>query len=267
MNKIERSELKQDIKKISLENFEQTFYIFYYYIETLLYSLMTFGLNNKIMTEINCIWYDFLNNQRMEKRIHQLILKKMKYLDITAINDFLDKLDFLNEQSIEYLYNCLDEMADACEMHNVYRAKRIPHDFAMLSESEKYKNELAEILIAEKDIIHFLGLSKEFGDYLNLVDERIIYIDHNFEDDRDFYGVNYKLDNEGKISDLKLFIPIVINLETALIFTELVNNAQELYNYIGKTITDEEIEAIQKNPKRKQLILKNDFKRNKKHCY
>lgn len=247
MNRSEKKELLSEIKDVKVKNIEEIFLISFYCAEAYLKCLMTFGINSTGAKEIVKLWKDFIAIQKEESKIHSQILKKMSAIELDNIIEFLEDLDELNENTVEYFYTFLDEALDACDINREHRIKRNSQSFKTLIDDDKYLKELSELLISEKDVVNFLELPKEFVKYLNAIDERIIYINHHFEEDHFFYGVNYKTDDSNNLIDIKLFIPTIINLESALIYIYNCYCAYQLYTYLGSQITDEILEEITNN--------------------
>ena len=88
----------------------------------------------------------------------------------------------------------------------------------------------------DKDIEDFLKYPEEFWQYIDI---RTIIVDSHIPEEREFYGVNLKMSNN-KLSDIKVFVPEIINLETALINIHEFRIAYNLYQELGNAISKED---------------------------
>jgi len=101
-----------------------------------------------------------------------------------------------------------------------------------------------EIVIDENDILEYLKVNKKFINYLNENDLRVIYVNYNIEKEKEHIGVNLKFDGNDNLQDIKIFVPTIINLETALIYCHEMAKAFGFYKFIGKCISLDDEKGI-----------------------
>lgn len=107
-------------------------------------------------------------------------------------------------------------------------------DFDTLIETDEYRKKLCSLTLSMEDIKSFLDYKQEFWKY---IETRLIFIDSHFEEDKDFYGVNIKLDDYRCLMDMKVMVPTIINLETALVNVHEFHYAYQLFEILGSPIT------------------------------
>lgn len=228
MNRAELQDIKSDIFKTNLENIEELYLIAKYCLETYLESIFAFGLKSDASAEIYAVFKEFKAIISEEAFLHRHLRKKLSELDSQSIYEFLDDLDELNEETVRYYYDVLDDIKDACSLKAPHRLKRMKKDFLTLIESDEYRKRLNEISISFSDICDFFNFPKSFIDYLQEDNFRVILCNHELEEMHEFYGVNIK--EEGNvITDFKVFMPIIIDLNTALIASKILIEAYEIY--------------------------------------
>lgn len=98
--------------------------------------------------------------------------------------------------------------------------------------------------ISYSDVLDYLNYEDEFYEFL---ENRVILVDH-YRDcfgDNSFYSVLTKYDKE-RLLDLKVIIPKVVDITTAIIVVHELRHAHDLYKSIGITLSKniEEYENI-----------------------
>ena len=236
MNYSEYKSLKEDINSIKFQNIEETLFMFNYWLNAYVDSILTFGINSAVTKDILDFWKEFKNIILEEKNILNFLLKNYSLIDIDEANNFICELDDLNEETVNYYYKFLDDVNIACNMELEWKAKRPIKSFDTLIESDKYHKKMYGLMLSFKDIKNYLGYEEKFWDW---VDSKVYIIDSRDEEDKVFYGVNIKNNNK-TIEDIKVFVPKIINLDTALVNVHEFKHAYDLWNLIGKEISDEE---------------------------
>lgn len=203
-------------------------------LNTYIDSALIFGVSSKVTKDIVNIWWEFFYIVREEKKLFNFLLENYDKMDICEIDEFMADMYALSGDTIQYYYDVLDDIEVACDMQLEWKAKRPMKSFKTLIESDKYRERVCGLALNESDIEEFFLYPKEFWDY---IDVRTIILDSHLEEEKDFWGINLKMDGE-KLVDLKVFVPDVVNLETALVNVHEFKNAYELYRRLGQTINE-----------------------------
>lgn len=84
-------------------------------------------------------------------------------------------------------------------------------------------------------VISFLDFNDDFWNYIK---SRIIYVDSNIKGNELFYNTLMKFDDDNKLIDIKVLIPYIIDLNTALVNVHELKHAYDLYLKLGEFIED-----------------------------
>jgi len=233
MNCSEYRTLKEDIREIKKQNIEELLLVFKYCLAAYVDSVMTFGFNSNVSLDIIKFFKEFKSIIKNEKSMLNFLLENYFLVDIDEVNNFLCKLDDLNEETINYYYKFLDDVGDACDMGVEWKGKRPFKTFDTLVETDRYYKELCGLLLSFEDIKNYFNYEDDFWNY---IDSKVYLVDDREYEDKGFYGVNMKCDDDNKLEELKIFVPNIINLETALINVHEFRCAYDLYKLIGKKV-------------------------------
>lgn len=255
MDRYERSELKSDIRVSKLDNFNHILEFLNVWFPALFNSAITFGPNSNAVKETFKTIQEIRKINKAENSIYAYLTKHAHVAYNDAVGVYLEELFELSEKTFDYYLTFLDEILVACDLKQEHRIIREKKDFQTLIESNEFFSKLLEVLIDENDILEFIEATKSFLDFFDEHNLRVIYIDFNNEQEKEFIGVNYKVDNKGLIQDIKLYVPEVINLETAKIYLYTCYQAFKVYQKMNSSLSDDEIEKINIEAKDKM----NDF--------
>lgn len=244
MDRQEKRDLKQDINVSKQDNLYHMFDFLNTWIKAIFQSIITFGINSKATKECLNAFTEYRKNLIAETNLYDYLYRHSKCAENDAVGEYLQDLFQLGEDTYAYYDKLLEEILVACDLKHEHRIIREKKNFQTLIESNEFFAKLLEILIDEDDILAYLKVSKEFMDFINKHDLRTIYIDYNDENEREFIGVNYKLDENDILKDIKIYVPSIIDLNTALIYCHTVSSAFEIYKLLGKKITTEDEERI-----------------------
>lgn len=234
-------------------------------IEMYIKSVLAFGSDSSISKDTFAVWNEYFSIIRQERKIFNYLSKRKRDIDYStfSVDGFLDDLDELTEETDEYYIQVLEDMEVACQMHEEYRAKRMPRDFETIVEDDSLIEDMLQGTLNKKDIIKFLKLPREFMKYIKQDSFRIYDLNEEDENALLFYGVNYKQDEDGNLSDIKLFVPMITNLTTALINISEYYKAYQLYQRLGKNLDDSEINKISSDVKIYQEEFQKEFQKRK----
>lgn len=258
MNHDEYKNFKDDVRNIKKQNIEEFLLMFNYCLNAYMNSVCVFGINSSVSKDIINFWREFRSIINEEKNILNFLLNNYTKINIDEVNNFICELDDLNEETIEYCYKYLEGIEDACSMGVEWKARRPIKNFDTLIDTDLYYKKMIGLVITFSDIKKYLGYEDEFW---NLIDSKTYIIDSYDEKDKNFYGVNIKYNNK-IVEDIKVFVPKIINLETALVNVHEFKHAYDLYELIGKekVLNDDYYEKIAKESekefKNKYLLRK-----------
>ena len=97
-----------------------------------------------------------------------------------------------------------------------------------------------------EEVKTYLNYENEFWNFIN---KKIKFIDGSVEENKFFYSTLMKFDFNNNLKDIKVIVPFVTDLKTALVNIHEFCHAHDLYLMMGKPITNEqeyEERAIQK---------------------
>lgn len=238
MNKAEWRTLKDDVKDIYYQNAEEFFLMLKYCLIVYVKSIMSFGFNHLVTKEVVQVWREFLAIIGEEKTMLNYLVRYGSLADADEVEQFMFQLDDLNEQTILYYYDVLNGIETASEMKTEWRAVFPKKEFKTLSETDEYYKELCSITLSILDIKMFLNYEENFWKY---IEKKVLFVDSRVEEERDFYGVNIKLDDCDCLVDMKVIVPRIINLETALVNIHEFHHAYCFYQILDRPLIHSDI--------------------------
>lgn len=251
MKDVELKNLKADVREICYQNVEEILLMFKYCLIAYVKSVKSFGFKHVVSQDVVRLWKEFLEIVQEERGLLKYLIEYGFLEDAEEVNNFILELENANEEMIKYYYEVLDEIETACEMKMEWRAVRVKKNFATLTETDKYRQRLCALTLSLNDIKSFLGYEEDFWKYIQT---KILFIDSHLVEDNFFYGVNIKLDDNNCLVDIKVLVPVVINLETALVNIHEFNHAYGLYKILGSPIIDSDIIYEEKAQNREKLF-------------
>ncbi len=226
MEKREQRMLKAEIKDISYLNIEEQFLMFKYCLLSFINSLSVYGYRDPITQEVRMIWQNFKKNILEEKSLFAFLLDNSSKIELTSAYDLIDMLEEVNEALVEYLIDALDDIDTACELRERWRAHHRHFDIELLADTDKYRMEAQGLLLDFEDIKAYFSYPNAFWEYIA---PRMMIIDSRDPASEAFYGVLMKYDEGNKLCDIKIIVPRIINLATALINVHEIKHAYDLY--------------------------------------
>lgn len=231
MKKVDLRDLKHEVRNIRFFNVGEIALMSKYCLIAYAKSVGSFGVKHSVTSDVVSVWKEFWNIIMEEKALLNKLVEYGLFVDVDEADVFLDELDDLNEKMVRYYYNVLADIETACEMGTEWRAKRINKSFKTLIETDEYRRMVcAFCTLSFEDIKIFLDYDENFWEYIQT---RILWVDSHLEDAKDFYGVNMKFDDVSCLIDMKIFVPSIINLDTALINVNVFSQAYQLYKKLG----------------------------------
>lgn len=257
MDKKEIKIIKECIKELKGANNEQTWIMLKSFMESFIMSIVMFG-NNEITKDAYTIWENYIKIQKEETKIHKYIINHAKDIDFNKCMELFDILEETNEQTIMYYIDAFEDIQTACETKNELYAKHSKKQFQTLIETDEYKIKTVALATKKIDIKEFLNLPEEFWNYIK---NKIKYIDGNKKENEFFYSTLMKFDENNHLIDIKVLIPYIIDLKTALVNVHELKHVYDLYLLLGKEVNENnpvyEENAIKKEREfEKQYLLR-----------
>lgn len=232
MNKELKKEYKKEIREIKKQNLETLLLTLKYSIENMIEHEKTIDQSMQTLEEVHQI----INE---EKILLNFIKRNLKKIDEIELDRILDLLDELNEKTIKYYYYLLDNF-------DIDRA--MDKEVETLIDTDKYRKEVYGLTIGMKDVISYLNYPSEFWTYILPRTTRL--------NEESWYQVTIKCDEEEKVRDMRVFVPNIINLETAKINIHEFKHAYDMYRILGIPYLEKDYEEV---AKREEQIFENDY--------
>ncbi len=237
MNKDDKKFLKEDIADINSLNRNEFFLILKYWLEAYIKCLVTFGQYNPVTLDTLKVIKEYVKINTERKKLIKFLLCHSKIIDVEGANELLIALENLNEQTVLYYYRVLDDILDACDCKAEYRATRIKKDFDTLIETDSYRAQATGLIMSIDDIYRFLDYPQSFWDYVN---PKVVYVDSHKPDNDKFYSTLMRFDQNNCLIDMKVIVPYIINLQTALVNVHEFKHAYDLYNLLGCPVDEKD---------------------------
>lgn len=237
MDNVDVRVLKEVLKEVQHQNREEKVFIFNHFLKSFLKSIIVYGIKSDITKDAINIWKKFKEILKEEQKIHRFVIKYSEKIDFDDCLKFLDSIDVLNEKTLLYYSKCFEDILSACETKCEFRAKHSKKDFDTLLETDEYQDKAVELMLTFDDIKNYFNYEEEFWQF---VDKKIKYIDGSIEKNKLFYGTLMKFDENENLIDIKVIVPNITNLETALVNIHEFKNAYDLYHMMGKKIENEQ---------------------------
>ena len=232
MNKDDLNLLKLDIICKKIVNIKDILELGSICLNYYFNSTKVFGKESEITKDIIKVWKEYFSIVREENKIYNFLIRNYKMLDVNEVEEFMAIMYELCEKTMEYYYKVLEDIDIACDMEKEWKGKRCNKIFNTLIEDNEYREKIYGLTLKDEEIENYLGYPKEFWDY---IDVRTIIIDSHIPEENDFCGINLKIDKDILV-DIKVFVPDIVNLETALINIYYFNNAYDLYCRLGQKV-------------------------------
>lgn len=247
--KINRN-LLEEIKDYEKETFNETFLIIYYSLKTYFYSLTTFGLSSPITKDCLNIIKEFIDINKYESKVFKYIINNIETIKIDIAELYIDEMNERKEREILYYYQVLDDIEEACDMQTPYRAKRMKKDYLSIKDDENFNLNIHSSSYTLESLMDYLSFTKDIKDFINTH----TIIEYYELTDEDMFGINYKVDENNVITDIKLILPVIEDYKTLKLNVNLLMKAYYLYNSLSLK-TPINLEEIEVDAKEKENSL------------
>ena len=223
--------LVESIEDMKDGQFEEMFLVSFYSLSSYFKSLFTFGFNSDITKDNLNIIKEMFNILRTERILFNFIIKNIDKFNLDSAQDVVDSMDELNDKTVLYYYHVIDDILDAVLMKEERRGIRPKKNFPTLIQTDSYTNQVLALAENRDNLKEFLGFEEEFWSYIKDI-EYSIEVPLNIAEEMTY--VTAILDENRNVAGIKMLIPEVIDLGTALLAIKLYHRAYDLYKMIGK---------------------------------
>ena len=228
----QREEVTSDIQSMKKGSYEQMWLITMYSLSSYFKSLFTFGCRSNVTKDNLNVIREMFNILKTEREMLNFILKNLEQFDIYATQGIVQMLDELNDKTVEYYYSVIEDIEVAVEMKEERRGKRPIKNFPTLTQYKGYANEVKALALNKQAIKDFLRYEDEFWEYIAKRDGDAIRVQYDGAK-----GLAYAVpvfDDAGIVVDLKMYIPEVADLGSALLAIQTYEKAYGIYRCLGK---------------------------------
>lgn len=240
-----KQDLILDLEEMKKLQFEEMFLITSYSLEGYFKSLFTFGIKSKITKDNLNIIKEMFSILMKERKMLNYILANLDSFNLSAVANVIGIIDDVNDKTVRYYYNVMQEITDACEAKDELRGNRPSKDFPTLIQSDSYTNEVIALALNKSSIKDFLGYEDKFWKFIENKDITNIKVCYEIAKDATYVIPLY--DEFGIVSDIKMMIPEVVDLETALLCIQQYQKAYEIFKSLGSRYeTKDNSEVLEK---------------------
>ena len=226
-----KQEVTEDIKAMKKGSYEQMLLITMYGLGSYFKSLFKFGNSDVTRDNLNVI-KEMFNILWTERELLNFILKNMDRFEISSTQDVVQMLDELNDKTVEYYYEVIEEIEDAVDMGEERRGIRPVKHFPTLIQSNSYSNEVKALAINKQAIREFLGYEEEFWTYIKDMDKTDVRVPYEGHEALSHAFPLY--DGDDIVTGLKMYIPEISDLASALLAIQTYEKAHSIWKCLGK---------------------------------
>ncbi len=231
MESVNKKQLIEDIYRMKSGSREQMLLTTFYSLRAYVRSLFVFGINNEATKDNLNVIKEMFSILRTERILLNYILKHIDDFDIDATEKVVRMLDEVNDETVLFYYNVIDDIENAALMEEEFRAKRRKQPVPSLIQSSSYASEVVALGENIDSLKEFLGYEDEFWEYIKK-EYKEVNVDINVAE-KMVYAAPL-LDDEGNVFRVLITGPKVVDLETALLAIQVYKKAHDIYLCIGK---------------------------------
>ena len=226
-----REILVDDIRGMKKGSYEEMWLITVYGLSSYFKSLFSFGFKSNVTKDNLNVIKEMFNILSTERRLLNYVLKNLDSFHVESTEDVIGMLDELNDKTVEYYYNVIEDIEDACECRDEHRGIRPRKNFDTLTQSSSYASEVVALAIDKKAIKEFLGYEDEFWKFVKEREKGEIKVSYEVASHLVQVIPLYKND---VVNDVLFYIPSVVDLRTALLALQAYQKIYAIYKCIGK---------------------------------
>ena len=218
--------LVKDIEDMKKGQLEEMFLISFYSLSSYFKSLFTFGTRSSVTRDNINVIKEMFNIIKSERILLNFMLR-----NIDKFTDIVGSMDDLNDKTIEYYYKVIEDIEEAVEMEEEHRAIRPKKSFPTLIQTDTYINQVIALSENKSNIKEFLGFEEDFWEYIKKY-EGSIEVSPEIASEIAYVIPFY--DGNGIVTGLKMLVPEVVDLSTALIAIKCYVKAYDIYRSLGE---------------------------------
>lgn len=187
----------------------------------------------------------YLNTIKIENEIYKFLeSNEDKINDPNELDKLLDQIDLTHEKTYKYY----DKILLNCEENYDREYDIIPYqDFNTIGENDSITNRIQGLIITLDDIKAFYN-----DEQVEVLIEKLKIIDEDEKKAIPFFGA-FPIEKDGKLIDIKICVPKIKKLKTALINVHELKHGLDLLPQLGKEYKEIDYEQRARE-KEKQFI-------------
>lgn len=230
--------LVKNIEEMKKGQFEEMFLVAFYGLSSYFKSLMAFGSKSDVTRDNLNVIKEMFEVVRTERFLLNFILKNVDNFNVDAAQNVVDTMDELNDRTVEFYYSVINEIEDAVDMKEERRGIRPRKNFSTITQTDTYTNQVVALAENKTSIRSFLKFEDEFWAYIKGC-EHSVEVPFDVADEISY--VTALVDHDGNVSGIKMLVPEVIDLNTALLAIRCYVRAHNLYGMLGKPLIAENV--------------------------
>lgn len=229
-----KEELIRNINEMKTGSFEQMLLIIKYSLNSYFKSMQTFGKDNRVTKDnLNIIKEMFLIIRR-ERKLLNFILDNIDKFSIEASEDAVGMLDELNDKTIEYYYDLINDIEDASETGQEFRGYRPKRELKTLITDDSFLAEVFALGMSINDLKDFLSYEEEFWEYIK---DKLKVVDTSYDIMSKMVRVT-PITDDAKIVDMEILMPKISDIYSLSLALDILEKAHEIYKLLGNSIDD-----------------------------
>lgn len=168
----------------------------------------------------------YLETIKIENEIYKFLEENQdKISDQNEFGKLLDQIDLIHEQTYKYY----DKILLNCEENYNREYDVIPYqEFNTIGENNSMINKIKGLTLTLDDIKAFYN-----DEQVEILIKKLKIIDENEKKAMPFFGA-FPIEKDGKLIDIKICVPRIKNLKTALINVHELKHGLDLFPQLGK---------------------------------
>ena len=228
----EKEELISDIKGMKSGSIEQMALVTYYSLSSYFKALLAFGRKSNVTKDNLRVIKEMYHILRKENALLNFILRNVDRIDVDAASNVVEMLDSLNDKTVEYYYDVIEEVEDACECNEERRGSRPRKNFPTLTQTDSYEKEVIALGENLDSLKSFLDYEPEFWSFIKPYTRTA---NVNLELMSGMFYVVPITDQDNIVCGVSLLAPEVVDLKSALLAIQIYEKAYRIYQLRGKT--------------------------------
>lgn len=228
----EKKYLVSDIKEMKNGSVEQMALVTYYSLGNYFKALLAFGRKSHVTKDNLRVIKEMYHILRKENALLNFILRNVDTIDVEAASAVVEMLDSLNDKTVEYYYDVIEDVEDACECKEERRGIRPKKNFPTLTQSDSYAREVIALGEDLDSLKSFLDYEPEFWTFIKPYFKTA---NVNLGTMSGMFYVAPIYEENGTVCGVDLLVPQVVDLKSALLAIKLYEKAYHIYEARGKT--------------------------------